>query len=147
MLRPANGGQRRSRTPEISLASWAIDCELSQVGISIKREPYLRIVALGGESNRTSDAPTIAMVMRHELIELGVPEQTIATERRSVNTYQQLCNFQEIVTIEMLASVLIVSNRYHLGRIQAFIEHAPALLMLRKLHKFGCSCSGKPKRF
>jgi hypothetical protein len=102
-----------------------------------QEDPSLRIVVLGGESNSASEAPTIAIVMKHELVELGVPEQAIATERRSFNTYQQLCNFQEIVEEERSASVLIVSNRYHLERIQAFLQHAPALLMLRQLHTLG----------
>jgi hypothetical protein len=102
-----------------------------------QEDPSLRIVVLGGESNWASDAPTIAMVMKHEFIELGVSGQAIGTERRSFNTYQQLYSLQDIIEGEMWASVLIVSNRYHLERIQAIIEHAPALLMLRQLHALG----------
>jgi hypothetical protein len=102
-----------------------------------REEPYLRIVALGGESNWTSDAPTVAMVMKHELMALGVPEQAIMTERGSFTTYQQLSSLQAMLEEEMSPSVCIVSNRYHLGRIQAFIEHAPALLRLRQCHMLG----------
>jgi hypothetical protein len=102
-----------------------------------QEDPYFHFVVVGGESNQASDAPTTAMVMKHELMELGVPEQAIVTERRSFTTYQQLSSIQEIVEEEMSASVLIVSNRYHLGRIQAFTDHAPALLRLRQLHTLG----------
>jgi DUF218 domain-containing protein len=77
------------------------------------------------------------MVMKHEVVELGVPEQAIATKPRAFQAYQQLCNFREIVEEERSASVLIVPNRYHLGRIHAFIQYAPALLMLRQLHTLG----------
>jgi hypothetical protein len=102
-----------------------------------RQDPSLRIVVLGGESNWTSDAPTVAMVMKHELIELGVPEQAIVTERGSFTTYQQLSSLQAMFEGEIPPHGRIVSNRYHLGRIQAFIEHAPALLRLRQWHMLG----------
>jgi hypothetical protein len=102
-----------------------------------REDPSLRIVVLGGESNRTSDAPTVAMVMKHELIDLGVPEQVIVTERGLFTTYRQLDSLRAMLEGEMTPRVRIVSNRYHLGRIQAFIDHAPALLRLRQLQTLG----------
>lgn len=75
-------------------------------------------------------APTIATVMKKELIELKVPAKAIKTEHRSANTYQQLKAVLSVARTHGWKSVAIISNKYHLPRIKAMIETG---LHLRKL--------------
>jgi DUF218 domain len=99
-------------------------------------DPQLYLVVLGGKSDKPG-APLIAMVMKQELMELGVPGEAIVTEEESTTTYQQLLGLQEIVQERAGDHVRILTNAYHLTRVQAMIEDGPKLSTLKDLLAVG----------
>lgn len=83
------------------------------------------LVALGGLGQLAvhSDAPTIARVIKKELEELGVPPEKIIFEEESGNTYQQLCALMKLAEERGWSRIQVLSNKWHLPRIQAMLEH------------------------
>lgn len=95
----------------------------------------LLIIASGGKGmyKNISGAPTVAEVIKKELIDLGVPSESVFKEEKSQNTWQQLIELKKIIKQKNLSHVSIVSNRYHLPRILAMIKKDSALYdMLKK---------------
>jgi DUF218 domain len=95
-------------------------------------DQQLSLVVLGGKSDKPG-APLIATVMKQELIELGVPEGAIVTEEESTTTYQQLLGLQQMVQEGEGDNVVLLTNAYHLTRVQAMIEYGPELQTLKGL--------------
>jgi len=80
-----------------------------------------------GQLKGTRGAPTVASVIKSELIELGVPKEKIIIEDKSGTTYEQLLfNIKNIKKIGV-GKIIIISNRYHLPRIKALIKYKPRL--------------------
>lgn len=92
-----------------------------------KDNPNLKLLVSGGKGQLTeiSDCPTLAVVLRRELIELGVNPQNILEENTGYSTYGQLKNSSAIIHKLNFSRVGIISNEYHLPRIAAFLEHIP----------------------
>ena len=87
------------------------------------------IIAAGGlgQLEGIKDAPTVASVIKSELIELGVPKEKIIIEAKSGTTYEQLqLNIKNIQAVGA-EKIFIISNRYHLPRIKALIKYKPRL--------------------
>lgn len=83
---------------------------------------------IGQLASKYQDPPTIASVMKQELVNLGVPEALVIVEEASINTYQQLRNCWSLLTTMCQMQALdIVSNRYHLDRILAMVETIPVM--------------------
>ena len=80
------------------------------------------------------DAPTLAEVISRELRELGVPKENIIEEKESGSTYQQLLALAKIVKENLAEKIMIVSNRYHLPRIEAMVRYAPDLQDFSRLN-------------
>ncbi len=93
------------------------------------------LIASGGRGQYKDipEAPTLASVIKKELIDLGVEPDNIEEEGQSGNTYQQLKALQDIVVQRGWDSIGIISNRYHLPRIQAMIEYGPRLSGLNRV--------------
>ena len=83
--------------------------------------PDERIIALGGRGqyNHIPGVPPIAIVVKQELISLGVPEDKIVVETKSDNTFQQLQALGHISQKEGIKKIKIISNEYHLPRVKA----------------------------
>lgn len=82
-----------------------------------------RVIVTGGEGKlaHLPQATACASVMRRELIELGVPDGDILEETKAANTYEQL-QFIKYAFVQFPISTLrILSNHYHLPRIDAFL--------------------------
>lgn len=92
------------------------------------------IIASGGVGQRedTLGAPPLSQIIKRELMELGVPETSIIEESGSGNTYQQLLAIEKMVQDGSADEVSIISNNYHLERIQAMIHFAPGIVFLLK---------------
>lgn len=91
------------------------------------------IVSCGpGQYKDRPEIPNVALIMKQELIELGVPAEKIEIENKSNNTYQQLKAAQAISKQRKLKSVGIVSNKWHLPRIQTMIDHGPDMDNIRE---------------
>lgn len=93
------------------------------------------LILLGGKGQLAAipDAPCVADVMKQELVELGIEAERIITERESGSTYQQLIQLQKIMAEKSFSSLILISNRYNIPRIQAMIEYAPGLDRLKGL--------------
>lgn len=93
------------------------------------------LILLGGKGQLAAipDAPCVADVMKQELVELGVEAERIIAERESGSTYQQLIELQKIMAEKRFSSLILISNRYNIPRIQAMIEYAPGLDTLKDL--------------
>jgi len=71
--------------------------------------------------------PNISVILKKELIELGVPEQKIIEENNSNNTFEQLSESVKVIKEHSFEHIIFISNRYHLSRIEAMIEKIPEL--------------------
>jgi len=88
-----------------------------------KHPDALVIVSAGkGQYQNIPGAPTIAEVMKKELVALGVPLCLIKKEEESGNTWQQLQSVKKIISKSKFNKVLILSNQWHLPRVQAMIK-------------------------
>ncbi len=91
------------------------------------KENYGQIIfVLGGKGQLkdVKDAPPVAEVIKKELLAMGVSPDHIITETQSGNTLEQLLAFKKIVQEYGLESIVIISNRYHLPRIDAMLKNS-----------------------
>jgi len=88
-----------------------------------KDSPQL-IIASGGKGQYKDipGAPAVAEIIKKELIKLDVLSEDIFLENNSGNTWQQLQELKKIINKMELNKVIIVSNRWHLPRVQTMIE-------------------------
>lgn len=88
------------------------------------------IIASGGKG--TQEKPSIAEVIRRELLEFDVKDESIILEERSTDTHSQLREVQALVVQQPeIGYTQIISNVWHLPRINAMIKHSPHLEKLR----------------
>jgi hypothetical protein len=88
-----------------------------------RASPQLIVVSGGkGKLAHLPDAPACASVLRRELLELGIPPDDIFEETQAANTYEQLQSIKNLFADFRITSLRIVSNRYHLPRIDAFLN-------------------------
>lgn len=94
--------------------------------------PEQLIIASGGKGQLRDipDAPTVAEAIKNELIEIGVPAESIIQEDQSNNTWQQLQGLKNFISRGETESIKIISNGWHLPRIKAMIEADRGLLKL-----------------
>jgi len=100
-----------------------------------KAKPNSILIASGGwgQLKDIPEAPTLATILKSELIELGVPAGKILTEEKSGATYQQLSELQKIAVKKGIKNIIIISNRYHLPRLRAMIEYGPGLNIFKRM--------------
>lgn len=96
-----------------------------------KHNPETQIVVLGGCGTLcVAGAPVMSSVMKRELVELGVPADTITEESITRNTMEQVRYIQSLVTSHLPSGELVIlSNQYHLPRIQAMLGASSAKLL------------------
>jgi len=85
-----------------------------------------------GQNEKISGAPTLASILAEELQALGVPPENIIREERSGSTHQQLIEVAKILRDKGIESAGIISNDFHLPRIEEFIKNDPELRQLFK---------------
>lgn len=102
---------------------------------SLAHKENFLVISLGGKGQLASikDAPTVASVIKKELVKFGIRKDKIMTEEDSGDTFQQLEGVQEILKKEIFSSIVIISNKYHLPRIQAMIKYSDSLQALKKM--------------
>lgn len=98
-----------------------------------QKNPLLKIIVSGGKGQlkNAADAPPVADILKRELVDFGVPAERISEERGSGTTYEQLSAAARLASEMNATSVCILSNRYHLPRIEAMIRYAPGLQALK----------------
>ena len=89
------------------------------------------VLSQGGleDSNR----PSIASVIKEELKSLGLPENHIFLEDTSISTFSQLLELQLIALKWQPKQIIIISNEWHLPRIEAMIQW---VLKLQELSQY-----------
>lgn len=97
-----------------------------------EKDPALLLIASGGRGQYkdTLDVPTVAEVIKKELMDMGVTASSINKEEQSGNTWQQLQALKSFTAKEKLDKIIILSNRYHLPRILAMVEADDILRVL-----------------
>lgn len=102
-----------------------------------EKNPDLTIIASGGRGQVKigSTEPAVATVIAGELEELKVPADKIIKETKSKNTCRQLAAIQNIISEKNISSAVVISNRYHLPRLKAMVNHFSELGGLKK--KYG----------
>lgn len=88
--------------------------------------PEAIVIASGGKGydvlkDAPKDRPFLAEILRDELVGSGVPESRIVLETNSHTTYQQLQQLELLVQQQALHNVVVVSNRWHLPRIETLL--------------------------
>ncbi len=90
-----------------------------------KKNPNTTIVVSGGKGKLLEEAPTVASVMFSELVAWGVPSEAILLEDKSGSTFEQLKIIPSYFFGGNGENVFILSNEWHLPRIEAFIKYGP----------------------
>lgn len=73
----------------------------------------------------TENFPSIASVIESELLEAGVNAEMIIREERSTTTIEQLKELQDFVQKSDIKNIIILTNGWHLPRVEAIIEARP----------------------
>lgn len=104
-----------------------------------EKENDILFVASGGHGQLRDvpDTPTVASVIGRELVELGIPAEKIILEENSSNSWQQLQEIKNIITKYNPEKIKVISNRYHLPRLEAMIKKDQELFKLSQGHKIG----------
>src|SRR3989344_5960547 len=95
-----------------------------------KDNPAQSVFAMGGRGKLKDVLPkgvTVSSVMKKELISLGVSPEKIIKEKESNNTFGQLKIIVQKIADGDFDKVTVLSNDWHLPRIQAMLEFAPGL--------------------
>lgn len=74
-----------------------------------------------GQLKNNPVAPTVASVMKNELVGLGVPSVKIIEESSSGNTWQNLIALKGFLAEGGYKKISLISNRWHLPRIKAMM--------------------------
>ena len=101
-----------------------------------QENPEQTIIASGGRGQikKGSSEPATATVIKKELSELGVPDDRIIKATKNKNTFTELIELQKIIEEKNLETIMVISNKYHLPRLQAMIEYCPELSKLKKMN-------------
>lgn len=83
------------------------------------------IITSGGKGklSHITDMKPLAQIMAEELIKLGVNRGKIIKESTSYNTYEQLLKLEMLITKSKLDKISVISNDWHLPRIEALIKN------------------------
>ncbi|KKU13885.1 MAG: hypothetical protein UX20_C0011G0016 [Candidatus Magasanikbacteria bacterium GW2011_GWC2_45_8] len=98
-------------------------------GIIYAEHPEAVVIVLGGRGQLKSvlGVPTVASIIKQELIKLKVPPKRVIIEEKSGNTFEQLVTLSGIIRRGKYDKIMIISNEYHLPRIRTMIKYDSAL--------------------
>ncbi len=86
-----------------------------------KSTPHCTIIVSGGDP--AEHGVSEAVVYRNVLVRLGVPQDDIVAESKSMNTYQNAQLTSEILKAYAGGRVLLVSSGFHLRRSALYFDH------------------------
>ncbi|OGY46842.1 MAG: hypothetical protein A2840_02685 [Candidatus Buchananbacteria bacterium RIFCSPHIGHO2_01_FULL_47_11b] len=100
-------------------------------------EPESLVVAHGDRGweidQDFASRPSLAEILKAELVTAGVPAEKILKEEKSNRTYEHLLELVSLSKEMNIESITIVTNLYHSARVAAMIEHIPDLQSLQHL--------------
>lgn len=85
-----------------------------------------------GQLKNHPTAPTIARVIAGELQVMGVPVEAIMLDEISSNSYQQVCTLKQLAERHNWQSIKVLTNQWHLKRVQTMIDITDSLKMFFK---------------
>lgn len=87
---------------------------------------YNSIIISGGKGNDLNIQhvihPTVSSILRKELNELGISDRYMIEEDLSHTTYEQLERSLAIIQEYRIQHITLVTNRYHMSRVKAFMQ-------------------------
>jgi hypothetical protein len=90
---------------------------------------HTKIVATSHSLNpERSKEPTLAQVMANELEHYGIPENQIVLEEKSTSTLTTIVEMIKLAKENNWVHLGIISNDYHLPRVQAMYKHIQELI-------------------
>ncbi len=90
------------------------------------------IIASGGNGQIGAEGgPAIALLMKEALVAEGVKENVISEESDSRNTFEQLMALSRMLEKKEIDGIVLISNEWHLPRIEAMIKYIAELQSLR----------------
>ncbi len=129
---PCQDGRGIWRTSTFEDGGMGDRLRVEAAALLYRARPQLVVVSGGkGKLAHVPEAPAVASVLRRELLELGIPPDDIFEETHAGNTYEQLQSIKNLFAQFPITSLRIVSNRYHLRRIDAFLNDDSELRLWR----------------
>lgn len=133
LVKDSNGVWRTTTFDEKNAREAFGDRFRVDAGIALyKKYPNAVFIASGGKGKlgKLLDAQTVSSVIKRELLEGGVSATNIIEEDISTTTYEQLKAIFNICKEHGFNSITFISNKYHVPRINAFLEEIPELISL-----------------
>lgn len=98
-----------------------------------KGKPESFILASGRTEKRkeTEGRLHASQYIKNELIKLGIPKEKIIEDNKPLTTFQQLIELKKFLKKRKFQKVIIISNNWHIPRIQALIDCVPELKFFR----------------
>lgn len=81
----------------------------------LKAFPFKKVIVTGGKVGSTISE---AEIMKEYLVKNGVDEEKIILENEATDTIENLVNCRKIMKADDLKTCLVISNSFHLRRIQ-----------------------------
>lgn len=103
--------------------------------------PRAVIITGGGkgfdvDARISNERPLLAEILRDELLEVGIPLERMQLDWNSQTTYQGLQELDNIIQKSIMRRIVVVTNRYHLGRVHAMIETKFSHILPRVMLEF-----------
>lgn len=90
-----------------------------------KRFKFGCVIVSGGKGVNLKPAvfkfESLSKVMKQELVQIGIPTKFIVEENKSNTTLEQLNCISRLIKILGCNKIILISNKYHLGRVKNMI--------------------------
>lgn len=92
----------------------------------------IKLIVSGGKGiyKDIPGVPAVATIMKKELVQLGIPKKEIIEENKTASTYRELLWLKKILN-KNHGKVIVISNNYHMPRINVMINLIPELQVLK----------------
>jgi hypothetical protein len=115
----------RQSASDTIITSFRVNAAASLLKIDQEAVIYLQ----GGLADQSH--PSLAVVMQLELLALGISKERMLLEEKSERTFQQLYELQTFVLENHPSHIKILSNEWHLPRVQAMVNLVSVFAALR----------------
>jgi uncharacterized SAM-binding protein YcdF (DUF218 family) len=98
--------------------------------------PPLPVLATGGKVDKSKPGDTEAVAMKQLLLRLGVPDDRILTETRSIDTYENAVYSQQQLAARRIDHILLVTDAAHMPRASALFRKRGLTVIPAPSHYF-----------